>query len=475
MRLPRWLLAAPEAPVSRRPTSPKGASGTVNQGGLLVPHEPNADVRGMKGLDVFDKMRRVDSTVKEALSHLFEPVKNAEWDFEPASDEPEDLEVAAFCRAAYFEHSVTSWHEHLSEALKFLVFGHYAFEVCFQVLDDELEYTDAEGEETAARRQFLTLRRFAARLPKTIYKWNVEEGELRSIVQWAFKDGAWVEVEIEATDLLLLVNEREGDDFTGQSILRPAYKPWAMKEVYERAGAIAATRYGAGIIIGYLPSSESQNSDSADRLEDILANLDAGEDNYIVVPWPKTMPGVDGATIEIVTPGASLPDLTSWAEFHRAEIKASVLARFAELGHAQVGARSTGDTQSTVWYNALNSVAKYICDAHNQGPVRRLVDANYKVARYPKLVASGIEVKNLTEFAQAVSQLVAGQAIIADPAFRNWVRDNIDAPEEAEAEEIVQDQQDRGGMTEQEKAESEAEQASQLAKAAPGKPSPTKE
>lgn len=452
----RRSVQAQEAPARQRVRSEQGASGTINLSGFLQPHEYNAALRGRQGLDVFDRMRRSDAAVREALAHIRAPLLNATWQVEPATDDPKDLEIAAFVEHAYFEWLRQPFGEYLSQALLYLAWGHNVFETPLQVIDADFQVENPDGEARTVTMQALTWKRFAQRLPHTITRWNMADGELRSVTQQAMKDGDYGEWDIPADQLVVYVNEKEGDDWTGLGLLRTAYKAWFLKEVVEKIMGVAAERHGVGVWVAYPPQSRADDSATIDRLEDILQNLRAGEFSYIVAPGPKAQIGgqqTDGYTFEILSPGGQPIDFVPMLEYLRGEIKGNVLARFAELGHGQTGARATSDTQAEVWYDALQGVANYISDVNHEA-IRRLVLLNYPQAkRFPRLVAQDIESRNLTEFADTHFKLVGAGAIVVDDSYRAFVRREVGAPDEDEetAERIRQDQDVQRQQLEQER------------------------
>lgn len=456
------------AATATTPNKVIGASGTVDYKGFLQQDEYNPDLVGQQGIEAWDKMLRSDGSVQEAVEHIFSPIKNATVTVEPP-DNPDEQELVAtaLVEAAFFDTLNQPFVEYLDQALDYLSFGHQLFELSWQVVEQELRYTlpgefdvdPATGRRTpktvtVPSQQWIVWDRFEQRLQKTIIQWNQHGGRLESVVQTTFKDDSYVTVTIPATQLLLLINKRRGDQFTGRSILRAAYKPWYLKELIERVEAVALERWGVGIPIAYPPSSARDDAAVIDRLEQILTDLKGGESTYIVAPGPKqtTGPnGQEGYLFEIMSPSGTPPDFSSAKQYHRSEIKAAVLARFAELGHAQTGARSTGDTQSKVWYDALHAVARYLQDVH-QAPIRQLVDANLPgISRYPRLAFSGIEARDLNEFATSIAGLVSSTAINADGTFRGWVRTEIDAPPEDEAD----DEPDPNDPAEQTEPENE--------------------
>jgi len=436
------------------PQAPKalGASGTLNFNGYLQAEEYNPDLKGERALTTFERMRSSDGSTQEAVGHITAPVLNAEYPIEAAGAEPDQLEQAEVARCALFEWLEQPWPELLDEVTDYLIFGSYVFETPCKIIEREISYevpneydVDKQGRRTpkrvvVPRRQFATFERFEPRMPRTITKWNMDGGRLASITQNAYRpDGSWDEVEIPASQLAVFTNRKRGDDFTGRSILRSAYKHWYLKELLEKIDVLAAIRHGIGVWVAYPPQSAKDDAKVADRIEEILQSLGAEEKTpYIVSPGPKALGvgiGQDGWTWEIVVPPGGLPDFTQKLQYHRSEIKGSVLARFSELGHGQTGARSTGDTQSQVWYDALHGVARYIVEVFNER-IKWLIDLNYAgVEAYPKLTVANIEARNLTEFADAHYKLVNSGAIKPDSTYRGAVRKFTDMPPEDEEQE----------------------------------------
>lgn len=434
------------AAATAKPHRETGASGTVNLNGFLVQLEYNDDLTGERGLETWERMRSSDGAVAETLGHITAPIRNASWEIEPASDDPLDLEIAEAVRRAYFEWPVQPFSEYLDQALDYLVFGHMVFERGEHVVDSGLEFEDPNAEPELdeglgkARqpvieippRQFLTWRRFAQRLPATIVAWNVEQGELQSIVQQVWKDSNYERLTTEAKHLIVLVNQRRGDDFTGRSLLRAGWKHWVLKELVEKIEAVALERHGVGVWIAYPPASRRDDEGYIARLEQILQNIRAGAMSYIVATDPKAMAaaqGGEGVLFECIRPEGVAPDFTAAINRHRGDIKGSVLVRFSELGHAAVGARSTGDTQSKVWDAALHTVARHFAEV-NDDPIRWFVKVNYGHDRFPKLVAQDIESRSLEEFAAAHYQLVNAGAIEPDRTYRAYVRKATGSPPE---------------------------------------------
>jgi hypothetical protein len=444
-----------------------GATGTVNVSGFLQSTEYNDTLRGHQGLATIDQMLRSDGAVQEAIEHIVSPLKNATWIIQPATTEDDALEQAAFIDCAYFKHLQGSWLEYLDEQLDYLWYGHAVFEPLYKVIEESLYYQDPDTGDRVDLdpRQFLTLDHFAPRMQSTIYRWNTDGSHLVSIVQRALKGGDWGEWTIPVEQgplrtLLVLTNKKRGDEWTGRSMLRAAYKHWFAKDLIEKQEIVSLERWGVQIPVFYPP--DAQDKGAMDRLEQIAIDLRGGEHSYLVMPGPKQTTAMPGYVAEFMDLKGTPPNFSEAINRHRGDIKAAVLARFAELGHSSVGARATGDIQAVVWFAALHAIGRYIGEAH--APIiQGLIDVNYPgVEEYPTLVAQDIEVRNLVEYATAISQLVSSQSITMTPDTEAAIRAGAGLPEK---EEVAQPEpagvvpMAPGGQTEPEQTQLDQQQA----------------
>ncbi|KKM15368.1 hypothetical protein LCGC14_1696760, partial [marine sediment metagenome] len=83
------------------------------------------------------------------------------------------------------------------------------------------------------------------------------------------------EVKSPEEKLILFANEKEGDNFRGVSLLRPAYKSWYFKEAFEKIDAISFERQGVGIPVFKMPTNATP--DDREKAEEIGKNLRANE------------------------------------------------------------------------------------------------------------------------------------------------------------------------------------------------------
>jgi len=416
-----------------------GRSGTVNTRGFIQDREFNQKLRWPLNLDEYDKMRRSDPTVKWMLALLSTPIRAALWSIEPPDDPtPEEMEATCFARKAIFEEMDGGWDEHLRQALTYFDFGHAVFErvADLRTIEFDVEPLEEDQEPFHVKRDAFVLARLGPRLQRTIQRWNVDPNEpnrLTSIVQW-LADGHEPSItEIDADRLVVYVNEKEGDDWRGISILRSAWFSYFTKIELQNMEAIAMQR-SAGVPVGYPPADAGD--EQLDALEQSLKKVAQGEQVYIVMPGPKQLParGAGGQQPEWLVENLAV-DASAGVDYGAAiqrydtEMARNVMASFMQLGMQEVGARATADVQQDPYYQAIEAQVGYIEDVFSEAVLRPLIDWNYSLDRYPRLSASKIQAKNVQVVAQAIAELVNAGAVQPDEPLQVYLRELLDAPD----------------------------------------------
>ena len=165
--------------------------------------EYNTDLSGTQGITIYDEMRRSDGTVRSVIQAITLPIRRARWYVEPAGDDSESKQVAEFVEHALLDWQSRTWDDFLRHALLMLPFGVMVFEKVFTL--------NEEGK--------IIWGKLAPRLPKSIQKWSMEDGG--DGIQQRKSDGSIVDIPMEK--LCIFVNEMEGDNWWGTSILRAAW------------------------------------------------------------------------------------------------------------------------------------------------------------------------------------------------------------------------------------------------------------
>ena len=130
-----------------------GDSGTQRWSGFFY-EEPNAIMRDQSRVQILEEMRRTDGAVKAALNAIKTPILATDWRIEG-----EDEKIVQFVEDNLF-HMKRSWKEFLREALCFFDFGHYVFEIIWDVRDSNVVIID-----------------LAPRIPHSIFRWKMSNGQ----------------------------------------------------------------------------------------------------------------------------------------------------------------------------------------------------------------------------------------------------------------------------------------------------------
>lgn len=397
----------------KRANSEIGHSGTLIFGGMITETDYNSDFIGDKRINTVELMRKGDGTTRLALQGLKLPIISAKWFITPASDSDEDKKVAAFVEYNLLEHLNTGWTHFLREALSHLEFGYYVFEKVYQDLD-------FEGQ------TYIGLKKLAPRMPGTIQAWLTEDGE-KGITQHTNTRGT---VSIPIEKLLILTNEKEGDNWEGESILRAAYPHFYYKTSYYKIDAIATERQGVGIPrarkTGKEGGAKLKNEEKA-KIKEILRNIRANEESYILEP--------DGITVDFLDAMAnSLKNPENMINHHDVQILKSVLLQFLALGQSESGSRAVSEDQHKLFNDALNAVAVTFSDAMNKYVIEQLVDLNFQVENYPKLGFEKIADIDMDKFSTGLQRLLQSKAITSNVNLEQHIRHELGLPELEEDE-----------------------------------------
>ncbi len=396
-----------------------GASGVTNFQGVIDTDEYVADLQGTTLYTTIDKMRWSDASIQAALLMCELPIRSAEWDIEPASEEAQDQEIAEFVKDNLFNGLTIPWEDTLRQILLMHPYGCMVFEIIYKITE--------EGK--------IGWRKWAPRLPKTIQKWHIDKnGELEKIEQRTYKDDTFITVEIPVEKLMVFVYRKEGDNYRGTSLLRQAYKHWFFRDKYYKIDAVATERLGIGIPVITLP--ESFTDDDYDDAKKLGENLRGHEKAYVLKKegWEIEMMDLKSSTTKGVQ---------EMLEHHTREILKSVLAQFIDLGSKSSGSYALAKDQSQIFLSSLDASAKLIEDIVNK-EIKKLVDYNWTVEEYPKLTHSDLGIKDIKELAEAVQALTFAGMLTGDPETEDYIRKVLKLPDKPEGSKRVQKDAPKG-------------------------------
>lgn len=395
--------------------------------------EKNPDLVWPKSIEVYDRMRTEDPQVASILRAVTLPLQESEWRLDPTGCRDEvvehiagdlDLGIVGRDRVARIRtKGRLSWEEFLRLALLELPFGHSIFE---QVYDQA----------TDPGRTHLS--KLAWRPPRTISEFEVaRDGGLEAIKQYGvgvievpgqtrsnFVNLPAGDIRIPVDRLAVFVNDREGGDWYGRSLLRAAYKMWILKDRTLRVQALAAERNGLGLpsYTSAPPPTDANYEQTKEWLEEEIARgltiakgARAGEAAGVSLP--------NGAQFAFVGVTGKVPDLDKQIRYYDEQIGKTVLANFLNLGgDNSTGSYALGDTFENFFTKSLNAVGRHLASVVNQHVIEDLVDANWGTSEpAPRLVPPRIG-SDHPATAEAIRALLDSGAISADPALEAHLR-----------------------------------------------------
>lgn len=404
-----------------------GDSGTERFNGYLT-EEPNIKWRDTRRVENVEEMRRTDGSVKAVLNAMKAPIISAKWDVIG-----EDEEKVQFVKDNVFNlQSGRCWSDLLKEQLTFFDFGYSVFELVWGVQNGRLVLVD-----------------IAPRIQRSIKKFQMDDGGA-GVKQRIYTDQHPTRyANIPMEKLLILTNDKEGDDVTGQSVLRAAYKHYKYKDVLYRIQGIAAERYGVGVPVYTL--GETTGEAEKDAAEEAMMNLRSNEKGYLVKHA--------GEEVDILTPkGNALGDSIEKAiDHHNKMIQLSVLANFLSLGDDSVGSFALSTSKISFFLKHIDDKARYISEQFTKQVIAKLIRYNFgEDAEVPQLVHSNIVEADMAQLADTYAKLAEKGLIQTTPEVVKHVHTllNLPEPEEVEQEEREdQEKEDDAEMAEVKKKE----------------------
>ena len=396
------------------PAVPVGEIGHVVDGPAwwqALEFEPTPELRWPLSVDVYDRMRRQDAQVTSVLGAVTKPVLRTGWRVDANGARPEVAKQIAedvglpLAGAPAMPPRRTrdrfSWGEHLRLALLMLPMGHSFFEQVYRVDDSGM----------------VRLAKLSQRPSRTIQAVNVDsDGGLISIEQWGNPDSnRGAPVVIPVNRLVAYVNEREGGNWLGHSVLRSCYKNWLLKDRLLRVQVQTVERNGMGVPLYTGAEGEADLSAGLKMARAWRGGGDAGA----AVP--------NGASLKLVGVDGDLPDADTPIRYHDEQIARAVLAHFLNLG-TQTGSWALGTTFADFFTLSLQSVAQQIADTATQHIVEDLVDLNWGPDEpAPKIVFDEIGSRHHAT-AEAIKTLIDAGALSPDDGVEEQLRNAYGLP-----------------------------------------------
>ena len=398
-RVPVKVALAEPKPRKAVTGKPAGIAGNSLIAGFQGTGEYLTKIDGEKGRVIFDQMRRSDPIVRSTLRAIELPIRRANWDIEPGADDGSQDEMCEIMRDNLFNGMTRTWDDTVRHGLLCLPFG-------FSILEKLWRYNG----------QMLEIEKLDPRLPMSIVKWS-EKGPVQ-------QDGLGKEYELPFEKILIFSTDKEGDNWEGISILRGSYKPWVIKDKLEKINAVKHERYGVGLPVLTYPKGTTD--DVLDEFEDMLKNINSGEESYAMIP--------DGNKLELLGVGGqgSGTDVLPSIKYCDEAIAKSMLAMFINLGSTEHGSRALGISFVDIFLMSLQSMADYMAEVFSRFLIEEYVNVNWgPQEKYPRMTVS--EIKELD--AEVIAKLYMAGVLTQDEETENRIRELLHLPQKPEEEE----------------------------------------
>lgn len=223
---------------------------------------------------------------------------------------------------------------------------------------------------------------------------------------------------IQSNALVWYVHEREGSNWTGQSLMRASYPAWLIKHELWRVHATSIRRFGMGVPQVNAPAGATPVQIA--EAEKLARGFRAGDSSGIGLP--------NGFSMALQGMVGSVPDALAFIEYLDKQMTRNTLTSLLDLGSTTVGSRALGETFMDLFLMSLQSIADEHADQATQQLVLPLVMANHgEDEACPKIVCGDVGSEHEVT-AQTVSLLLASGALSADPALEAYLREQYKLP-----------------------------------------------
>lgn len=402
--------------------------------------ETVTDLLWPKSVQTYTRMARDDSRLSSILQAISLPIRLTAWRIDPAgaSDEvtrhvADDLGLPIVGeyggeRTQRRAKNRFSWGNHLQQALTYLQFGHSIFETIYRMRDGRAH-----------------LAKLSPRPQSTIAWWNVaRDGGLISVEQWpaglyatpgvSVSTPAGGRSAIPMSRLLVYVRDPDPGVWQGNSILRPAYKNYVLKDELLRIEAAAARRHGIGVPAAWAPPEESHDPERVAEYQKAASAYQGGSSAGIGLPAE--------ARFEILGPTGAPMDPRRAIEYHDHQMALVALAHFLNLD-GKGGSYALASVQQDTFVQAVGAVADHIRETAQAHVIDDIVDWNWgEDEPAPRLVFDAIGSRQ-DATSTAMQQLVSAGLLTPDSRLESFVRQMTGLPAaEDESDDSVDDSED---------------------------------
>ncbi len=412
-----------------------GRIGQHRYGGVFF-EEFLPELRGTKGVQVYQEMSENDETIGAILFAIEMLMRQCDFTIEPGGSKDIDLAAADFVMECMDDMQMT-WTDTLSEILSFLVYGWSYHEIVYKLRRGKTSNPETRSKYNDG---LIGWRKLPIRSQDTLSQWEYKEGtdELAGMTQMPAPTFQRFTIPLEKA--LHFKTKSRKDNPEGRSILRNAYRPWYFKKRIQEIEGIGIERDLAGFPVLYTPDNvdlwNPEDPYSARILaiaEEMVSGIRRDAREGLVLPG-----GENGWKLELLSSGSRRQfDTSQIIDRYDKRIATTVLADFVMLGQQEVGSFALASSKTKIFALAIGTYLDVICEVFNNQGIPRLIDRNGEhfkgITDYPQMVHGDIEDADLQSLGEYIQRMVAIGVLQPDEQLENHVRRIARLPEKLDA------------------------------------------
>lgn len=410
--------------------APRTEKGYVNPGGGVLAgwgapidqYETVEELTWPNSVWTYNRMVREEARISSVLRAIGLPIRRTAWRIRQNGATDEATELVARSLGLPIEGAPDdtpmgrskgrfSWRQHLREALKSLQYGHAVFETIYTVENGRA-----------------VLHKLAPRPQSTISYFNVDrDGGLVSVQQWPagtfaapgmlMMGTAAMGQPIPVDRLAVYTHDMDPGVWTGNSLLRPAFKNWKLKDELIRIEAAAIRRHGIGVPKFKGNEADSEDDERMGELLDIASNYSGGESAGLAI--------TEGEEFDIVSPTGTPIDPRRAIEYHDHQMALVALAHYLNL-EGKGGSYALASVQASTFTDSVQTTAEDLRDTAQAHIVEDIIDWNWGPDEPAPLLVFDEIGHDLA--AVALQQLVAAGLLTPDARLEQFLRSTSGLP-----------------------------------------------
>lgn len=405
-----------------------------NRYGGVFHEEFLSDLRGAKGVQVFQEMSENDETIGAILFAIEMLMRQCRFFIEPAGNTEADRDAAAFVEECMNDMQ-TTWTDTLSEILSFLTYGWSYHEIVYKIRGGRTNNPETNSKYQDGK---IGWRKLPIRAQETLLRWEYKENTDELIGMTQAPAPTFRQLTIPLCKALHFKTKSRKDNPEGRSILRSAYRSWYFKKRIQEIEGIGIERDLAGFPVLYAPDYidlwNPNNPESVQALaaaENIVSSVRRDAREGIVLPG-----GENGWKFELLSAGSRRQfDTNQIINRYDQRIATTVLADFVMLGHEAVGSFALASSKTKLFALAIGTYLDIICETFNNQGIPRLIDLNRvsfpHITGYPRMQHGDIEDADLESVGTFIQRMIDVGVLHTDSRLEAYIRRIAGLPQDS--------------------------------------------